>query len=312
MLKPFIELINFPMKFMSISSYNPIYSLTRFAPTPSGYLHLGNIFSFLTTFKIAKTHHAKILLRIDDMDRERVRKEYIQDIFDTLDFLEIPYDLGPKNLKHFESEYAQKNRMELYLDALETLKKTGKLFACNCSRKKILDLNPNGYYSGYCRDRFLGFNKKNIAWRFCVDARESISFMDIEAGITEGNLPEILADFIVRRKDGLPAYQLSSVVDDLYFGVDLIVRGKDLLGSTMTQVHLSKFLSNNSFGQIGFFHHSLIRKADGQKLSKSAGDTSVQFLRKSGKKKEDIFEMIGKRMGQDTPIRGLQDFILLS
>lgn len=296
---------------MTIQSSDLIYSLTRFAPTPSGYLHLGNIYSFLMTVKIAQKFKSKILLRIDDMDRERVKVEYIQDIFDALDFLEIPYDLGPKNLKDFENEYSQKYRMPLYLDALEKLKKSGNLFACNCSRKKILGMNNSGQYSGFCRDRGLGFNRKNVAWRFRMDAMNPISFKDIELGLTTEKLPGILADFIVRRKDGLPAYQLTSVLDDLYFGIDLIVRGQDLLGSTLAQLYLSTFLPGNNFIQAGFFHHPLIRKYDGQKLSKSAGDTSVQFLRKSGKKKEDIYEMIGKWMGLGMPIRNLGDFLLL-
>lgn len=297
---------------MVIQRSVPVYSLTRFAPTPSGYLHLGNIYSFLTTLKIAQKYRAKILLRIDDMDRERVKQEYIQDIFDTMDFLEIPYDIGPKNLRDFETEYSQKYRMPWYLDALESLKKSGNLFACNCSKTKILEMNADGKYSGYCRNRKLGFNRKNMAWRFLVDTKESFSFEDIEFGVKTERLPEILADFILKRKDGLPAYQLTSVVDDLHYGVDLIVRGQDLLGSTLAQVYLSKHLPKNRFEYTGFFHHSLLKRADGQKLSKSAGDTSVQYLRKSGKKKEDIFELVGKWMGLETPIRNLQDFLLLS
>ena len=288
----------------------PIYCLTRYAPTPSGFLHLGNIYSFLLTFKIAHKSKAKILLRIDDMDQERVRKEFIQDIFDTLDFLEIPYDLGPKNLREFETEYSQKHRIPLYLDALDSLKKSGNLFACNCSRKKILEMNTTGPYSGYCRNRDLGFYRKNIVWRFKTDAMKPISFKDIELGMTVAKLPEILTDFIIRRKDGLPAYQLTSVLDDMHFGVDLIVRGQDLLGSTLAQAYLSTFLSQNNFIQTGFYHHPLIRNAEGQKLSKSAGDTSVRFIRKSGKKKEAIYEMIGKGIGLEKPIRNLEEFLL--
>jgi glutamyl-tRNA synthetase len=296
---------------MTSPNSDSLYTLTRLAPTPSGYLHLGNIYSFLLTFKIADHYKARILLRIDDMDRERVKQEYIQDIFDTLDFMELPYDLGPKNPKDFENMYSQKNRLPLYLDALETLKKSGNLFACNCSRTKILEMNPTGEYTGYCRNRKLAFNRKNMSWRFRVDAQEPISFKDIELGVKTERLPGILADFIVRRKDGLPAYQLTSLIDDLYFGVDLIIRGEDLLGSTLAQVYLSKHLPQNKFEGTGFFHHKLLKRDDGLKLSKSAGDTSVQFLRKSGKKKEDIFEMIGKWMGLEIPIRNLQDFLLL-
>jgi glutamyl/glutaminyl-tRNA synthetase len=284
------------------------FRLTRFAPTPSGYLHLGNIYSFIITYHLAKKHQAKILLRIDDMDRDRVKKKFIQDIFDTLDFLEIPYHQGPKNLKEFESQFSQRKRMGLYRSALESLKQMRSLFACDCSRKKIEKMDPNGFYTGFCRNRKLDFNAKDIAWRIKVDRHHEVSYTDLFDGATIGKIPGILADFIVKRKDGLPAYQLTSVVDDIHFGVDLIIRGKDLGGSTLAQVYLSDYLDKNSFSQNTFYHHPLIQGPDHQKLSKSSGATSIQFLRKSGKKKEEIYQMIGDWMGTPIPIRSLGEF----
>ncbi|RPA67182.1 tRNA glutamyl-Q synthetase [Cyclobacteriaceae bacterium YHN15] len=292
-------------------TFQQSFKLTRFAPTPSGYLHLGNVYSFILTYHLAKKHQSKIMLRIDDIDRDRMKNKYIQDIFDTLDFLEIPFDLGPKDLKDFQKNYSQMNRLELYREALAQLKEKRTLFACDCSRKKIEKMDPNGYYTGFCRKRNLDFNQKDIAWRFKVDKHQEVSFIDLKDGLVTGKIPGILADFIVRKKDALPAYQLTTIVDDLFYGVDLIIRGKDLWGSTMAQVYLSKQLLNNYYSQSTFYHHPLIKGLNNQKLSKSAGDTSVQFLRKSGKKKEDVFQLIGILLGEKRNFRSLSDFSLV-
>ena len=118
------------------------FNKTRLAPTPSGYLHLGNIISFLITVSLAKKHGAKILLRIDDLDQKRVKQEYIEDIFDTIDFLEIPYDEGPRNLKDFNQNYSQVHRQALYHAVIEELKDNNFVFPCDCSRKTLLKRHP--------------------------------------------------------------------------------------------------------------------------------------------------------------------------
>jgi glutamyl/glutaminyl-tRNA synthetase len=284
------------------------FKLTRYAPTPSGFLHLGNVYSFIVTYHLARKHQAKVLLRIDDLDKERIKNRYIQDIFDTLDFLELPYDLGPKNLKDFTSNFSQNKRMEQYTKGLEILKKSQLLFACDCSRKKVEKMHPKGYYAGFCRNRKLPFDQNEISWRLKANMHQDISFKDLNEGHIVGKLPGILTDFVVREKDGLPAYQLTSVVDDLHFGVDLIVRGKDLFGSTLAQVYLSEHLAPNTFAQNTFYHHYLLQDPKNQKLSKSAGATSIQSMRKSGKKKEDIFSTIGEWLGVKEPIKSLEEF----
>jgi glutamyl/glutaminyl-tRNA synthetase len=112
------------------------FNRTRLAPTPSGFLHLGNILSFAITAALAEKTGAKILLRIDDLDRERVNKLYVQDIFDTLNFLEIPWDEGPRDAKEFEQTHSQMQRMAMYREALRQLADEGKVFACTCWSKQ--------------------------------------------------------------------------------------------------------------------------------------------------------------------------------
>lgn len=287
------------------------YALTRIAPTPSGFLHLGNAYSFLLTQALAKKHGAKILLRIDDLDRERYRTEYVQDIFDTLDFLEIEIDFGPKSLREVETEWSQVHRMQLYEEALAKLRTTGKVFSCDCSRNKIQQIDPRGYYLGQCLDRRIMLDKPDTAWRVNTLEADFTQFTEYPNFRKTDLIPEETAFYVVRKKDRLPAYHLTSVVDDLHLGVDLIVRGKDLYSSTLAQLDLARLLGEERFVQSTFLHHELIKGANQSKLSKSAGDTSIQFLRKEGKKLKEIHLLLAKMVGKEQEFLEHQDFHLL-
>ena len=269
------------------------FSLTRIAPTPSGYLHLGNAYSFLVTKSLAEKHGAKILLRIDDLDRERYRVEYVEDIFATLDFLEINIDQGPKNRQEFESQWSQIHRMGKYQEGLTQLREIRKVFACDCSRKKIQQLDSSGYYLGQCVDRRLSLDKVDVAWRVDTMEADYVKLIEYPEQHKSALIPQDSAFYIVRKRDGLPAYHLTSAIDDLHFGVDLIVRGSDLYSSTLAQLDLAKNLGVTEFDKITFHHHPLIKGRKQEKLSKSEGATSIQFLRKEGKTLKDIKEMLG-------------------
>ena len=284
------------------------FKLTRIAPTPSGYLHLGNAYSFLVTKALAEKSGAKILLRIDDLDRERFRMEYLVDIFETLDFLEISYDLGPKGPEDFLVNWTQLNRLDLYREALEKLWAEGCLFSCTCSRKKISQMNSSGYYLGHCLDRNISKTKKEAAWRINTFEDELVKIQDIHGKSKEEVLPEDVAFFIVRKKDEMPAYQLTSVIDDTHYGVDLIVRGRDLYNSSLAQVFLAKSLKDTAFEKVSFYHHPILKGPDGKKLAKSDGSTSIQFLRKSGKSLEEVYLLLGKMMQVEKPIRNFDEF----
>jgi glutamyl/glutaminyl-tRNA synthetase len=265
---------------------------TRIAPTPSGYLHLGNVLSFALTAGLARRAGASILLRIDDLDRDRVNPDYVQDIFDTLNFLQIPWDEGPRNYGDYEREFSQLRRLELYRGALEQLRREGKLFACDCSRAKILRESPDGVYPGTCREKKLSLDAEGCSWRIGTEG----------AVLPEGiALPAEMTDFVVRKKDGFPAYQLTSVLDDLYYGVDLVVRGEDLWPSTLAQRWLAGQLGRSAFGGIGFIHHPLLMAAKGEKMSKSAGGDSVHYLRRQGLERSEIYGMIVRMLGMDFP-----------
>ena len=258
---------------------------TRIAPTPSGYLHLGNVLSFALTAALARRTGASILLRIDDLDRDRADIRFVEDIFETLNFLEIPWDEGPKEAVEFQRDWSQLRRLSIYREALEQLRVEGMVFACDCSRSKILRESPDGVYPGTCSDRGLSLDENGRCWRVRTE------------GVGDQALPAPMTDFVVRKKDGYPAYQLTSLLDDLYFNVDLVVRGDDLRSSTIAQQWLAAKLGRPAFREIRFYHHPLLMTAGEQKLSKSAGATSIQHLRHHGLKPADIYTMILRQLG---------------
>lgn len=284
------------------------FELTRIAPTPSGYLHLGNAYSFLLTKALAEKHGAKILLRIDDLDRERYKPEYVQDIFDTLDFLEIQIDQGPKNLLEMESSWSQLHRLPLYSEALEQLKQKKLTFACTCTRSQILQIDPRGAYLGQCLDRRLPLDRTEVAWRVNTLDADFLTYTAYPNQQKTELIPEEGTCYLIRKKDGFPTYQLCSLIDDLHFGVDLIVRGQDLYPSTFAQLDLARLLGKDTFGQTTFYHHPLLKSIDQKKLSKSAGSSSILHLREEGKTLADLFLLLGKSLGLKEELRSFDDF----
>jgi len=243
---------------------------------------------------MAHRHGASLLLRIDDLDRERFREEYLTDIFDTLHFLGIGWDEGPKNEVDFHSSWSQLHRMGLYKTALAELRHKELVFGCSCSRS---DLTGFSGYPGNCVDRGLDLDKSESAWRLNPFACDKLSMTAPDGIRTEQYLPSQMKGTVVRKKDGVPSYQLASVVDDDYFGVDLIVRGNDLFPSTLFQLCISGHLANSRFGSNSFFHHPLLTDAHGGKLSKSAGSESIMALRATGASRSEVLRMIVNRAG---------------
>lgn len=281
---------------------------TRFAPTPSGYLHLGNIFSFALTAALAEKSGAGIFLRIDDMDRERANPAYIQDIFDTLHFLGLEFTEGPQNLQELEEQYSQVHRLKLYDAALTKLRDSGLVYACNCSRAQILQHHPEGIYPGTCRHKGLSLDTPNMAWRLNTENAKPIFVKTLDGTSLQAALPAQMQDVVIRRKDGFPAYQLSSIIDDVFFGIDLIVRGYDLWPSTLVQLHIASLLKEEAFLNATFFHHRLLLDEHQRKLSKSAGDTSVHVMRKQGFSAEEVYERLGKELGLSEPVKHWWNF----
>ena len=286
-------------------------SKTRIAPTPSGYLHLGNVLSFAITVALAKKYGAKILLRLDDLDRDRVSRLYVQDIFDTLNFLEIPYDDGPRDFTDYKNNWSQIHRMEMYQAALQQLKDNKSVFACTCSRAQIRNSNVGDAYPGTCLHKNIALDTENASWRLKTDATELLNIKTLPNEVVKTTLPATMQNFVARKKDGYPAYQLTSVADDVFYGVDLIVRGQDLWDSTLAQNYLAPHIGAASFRDVIFYHHPLLMASGNEKLSKSAGATSIHYLRGEGKKPQDIYTGISKMLGFDEAVKNWQELAAL-
>lgn len=278
------------------------FKRTRFAPTPSGFLHVGNIFSFSLAAGLAARHGAETLLRIDDLDRQRTRPAYLQDIFDSLHFLSLPWDIGPSNAVEFERSFSQQFRRPLYERALRELALGGHVFACTCSRQQLQSEGmESGCVSG-CLSANIPLDTPQVSWRLRTRADEEVIVHRYDGEEQHAMLPTSMKEFVVRKKDGEAAYQLASLMDDLQYGIDMIVRGDDLWPSTIAQLCLASRLKDATpFLNCRFLHHPLLHEGDGAKLSKSAGSTSIQYLRNTHSAGE-IFSLTARLAGFSTDI----------
>ena len=227
---------------------------TRIAPTPSGYLHIGNAVNFLVTWAHARSRGGEVLLRIDDADPQMMVPGAVADIEATIAWLGIDLD------GHLPS---QRTRYDRYRVALEELRDAGVLFACSCTRSEIRAASADGTYPGTCLHRGLSLDAPDVAWRVAID----------------GSLPYP----IVRGKNGLPGYHIASLCDDVDHGMTLVVRGEDLAPSSWAQREIAmRAPSLLPFLDVEIIHHALITGADGQKLSKSQSATSIAAMREQG------------------------------
>jgi len=269
---------------------------TRLAPTPSGLLHPGNGLSFIVTWAMARAAGGQVLLRIDDLDKARRREEYVEDVFRTLEWLGLDYDEGPSGVADFYANWSQQHRLDVYERGLEQLKAAGQLFVCRCSRKEIRAIAPDGRYPGTCLELELPYDSPQTAWRVQAPvAGQSVRMQVWEEGEKQFPLSSLDA-FVLRRKDGAPAYQLASLMDDLRFGINFIVRGQDLFESSLAQLYLAHLLEAPAFAQAVFWHHPLLRDASGKKLSKSQGAGSLREWREEGRSPYELYLMAEQQL----------------
>lgn len=280
---------------------------SRLAPTPSGYLHLGNAVNFLITWLMVRTAGGILKLRIDDADSDRTQPEYIEDIFCQLDWLGITWDDGPSGPDDFLRHHSQRLRQERYRAVLEELAATGLLFPCACSRKQIREHSASGLYPGTCRGRHQPPAGEHSI-RLAVPAETMV-----QVGDQPVSLGAAMGDFVLWRRDNQPAYQLASLVDDLDDRITCIVRGKDLLASTAAQLYLATLLgaTGEPFRNITFHHHPLIPGAGGQKLSKSDNALSLHAMREAGVTPVLIYQAAARVLELNPyPVESLDDLLL--
>jgi glutamyl-tRNA synthetase/glutamyl-Q tRNA(Asp) synthetase len=252
----------------------PTARTTRFAPAPTGYLHLGHAASAIWVWGAARAGGGRVLLRIEDHDRVRSRPEFERALLEDLAWLGLEPDALPVR---------QGQRGEHYRGALARLAGSGLVYVCACSRRSILERAPAGdaeelRYPGTCRDRRLPGSASPVR-RVRLEP-EAIEFEDLRLGRRRQVPAEQCGDLLARDRDGNWTYQFAAAVDDLEQGVDLVVRGVDLLPSTGRQILLARLLGRTEPAR--FLHHPLIVRPDGAKLSKSNRDTGLGDLRAAG------------------------------
>lgn len=279
----------------------PVAIRSRLAPTPSGFMHQGNAFSFVVTWLLTRWQGGELYLRIDDLDAARIRPEYVSDVFETLQWLGLDYDSGPGDLVDFVEHYSQTQHIARYEAILGHLREAGLLYACDCSRTEIQASSGNGIYPGTCRHKGLDLDQPGVAWRVRVPARTFITVREMTTIFRTLMLDQVMGDFVVRRRDGLPAYQVASLAEDLHNGINLIVRGSDLLPSTAAQLFLARQLPANSFSETIFYHHPLLTDTDGHKLSKSTGTMGLRMLRQQWPLPDPLYHLFADRLGLADP-----------
>jgi glutamyl-tRNA synthetase len=274
----------------------------RYAPSPTGPLHLGNLRTALIAWLQCRLSDGTFILRIEDLDAPRVREGSTRAILEDLRWLGLDWDEGPEVGGPLEP-YDQLSRTALYEEALRRLEEKGRVFRCYCSRKDVAEAAsaPHGLggvitYPGTCRE-LTAEQEEEVrrskpdrapAWRYRVSPRH-VSLVDAIAGRYEENLETEVGDFVIRRSDNLFAYQLAVVVDDALMGVTDVVRGFDLLDSTPRQIELFEALD---LPVPRFWHVPLMLDETGQRLSKRDGSDSLATLREAGLTPAEVIGML--------------------
>lgn len=255
--------------------------ISRIAPTPSGFLHAGNVYNFLLTYLFIRSLGGILHLRIDDYDLVRYRREFVENIFYVLEMLGIECDFGACGVSEFESKFSSKFRLSQYQEALNALKSKNVCYVCECSHS-MENSFQNGIYKQICLHKNLNFKKDENAVRLHIPPDTKIQ---IDCRILESvlkikqdkiiDLSQNLGDFIIWKKDDMPAYNLASLVDDERLGVNFLIRGEDLIECSAAQKYMANLL-NFSFASSNFIHHSLLMD-NGKKLSKSSKSSPVNL-----------------------------------
>jgi glutamyl-Q tRNA(Asp) synthetase len=278
------------------------FSLTRFAPSPTGFLHEGHLTSALAVWGFARVTGAKIVVRLEDHDQSRCRPEFSSSIREDLDWLGFLSGEAGQQVRSFET---QSSRPQRYLDAVKLLQSRGHhLYGCTCSRKMIHGNLPASsddaelLYRGTCRQSAVPLVDGN-GWRVQLpDA--SVTFEDGWNGVRHSHQPQNqCGDLLIRDRHNNWTYNFAVTVDDFIDGVDLVVRGLDIQEATGRQIQIAEMLGRKN--PATFVHHPLIVDDSGKKLSKRDGSTALSVKRKTGVTPESLIGSCGRILHPDHP-----------
>jgi glutamyl/glutaminyl-tRNA synthetase len=289
-----------PSTIISVPSTSPTYR-GRFAPSPTGLMHLGHASTFWTAYQRALELHGTLIFRNEDLDPQRSQSRYTEAMLEDLRWLGIRWQEGPDIGGPF-APYQQSLRRYFYLDAWRKLRDSGAIYPCTCSRKDLAlsaaapnDGDDEAMYPGRCRDKVHeAANYKapaGVNWRFRVPDGEAIRFVDQLRGPQSYIAGTDFGDFVIWRRDDVPAYQLAVVVDDAAMQITEVVRGADLLKSTARQLLLLRALG---LPTPAYYHCDLVRDESGTRLAKRHDALSLRTLREQGHTPEQVLAMCGR------------------
>lgn len=261
----------------------------RLAPSPTGLLHLGHARTFWIAYHRARAAGGKLVLRDEDLDYQRCKPEFVEAMYEDLRWLGLDWDEGPDVGGPF-APYSQSQRRNIYLECWRRLRDGGFIYPCSCSRKDLERALQAPHedddeipYPGTCREKISTAREwqspAGISWRFRVPDEEEITFHDLYFGPQQFVAGRDFSDFLVWRRDDIPAYQLAVVADDEAMRISEVVRGADLLKSTARQLLLIRALG---YSPPGYFHCPLLRDENNQRLAKRHDALSLRVLRSQG------------------------------
>ena len=268
----------------------------RLAPSPTGLLHIGHARTFWTAAQRAIEHRGSLILRNEDLDPQRSRPEFADAMIEDLHWLGIRWSEGP-DCGGLYAPYSQSERRAFYLESWRRLRDGGFIYPCTCSRKDLAqaasapnDVDDEPIYPGRCRGRTDACqfaDPSGVNWRFRVPDGDEVVFTDLNLGAQRYVAGRDFGDFLVWRRDDVPAYQLAVVVDDAAMQITEVVRGADLLKSTARQLLLIRALE---YPALDYFHCELVRDASGARLAKRHDALSIRHLRQSAMSAQQVIE----------------------
>jgi len=269
----------------------------RLAPSPTGLLHIGHARTFWIAAQRAIERQGTLILRNEDLDLQRSRPEFAAALIEDLQWLGIRWSEGPDCGGPY-APYSQSERRAFYLDAWRRLRDGGFIYPCTCSRKDLAqaasapnDADDEPIYPGRCRGRIDASqfaDPAGINWRFRLQEGDEITFADLNLGPERYVAGRDFGDFLVWRRDDVPAYQLAVVVDDAAMRITEVVRGADLIKSTARQQLLIRALG---YSTPAYFHCELVLDQSGARLAKRHDALSIRHLRESGMLAKQVIEM---------------------
>lgn len=288
---------------------------TRFAPAPTGYLHLGHLVNAIHVWGIARAYGGRVALRIEDHDRTRCKPVYETALHDDLEWLGFEADIAPSasfgarahtDVLVRPHEYRQSDQPSRYTSALATLESEALAFVCACTRREIAVLTSRVVgeelrYPGTCRNANVSPHE-TFARRVRMDDFD-VHFDDLRVGRITQNPSTQCGDVLVRDRHANWTYQFSVAVDDRTHNIDVIIRGEDLLSSTGRQFQLARLLGRTTMPLT--LHHALLRHPDGTKLSKANNDTALGERRRNGATPQTLLGEAAHLVGLQPTLRSL-------